>query len=108
MPAVLTSDAAATALRSGGIVAYPTEAVWGLGCDPFNAEAVQRLLDIKHRPAAKGMIVIAADLAQALPHLYWDELPPARRDAILASWPGPEYLVDSVPSAGARVAARRT
>lgn len=98
MPAVLTSDAAATALRSGGIVAYPTEAVWGLGCDPFNAEAVQCLLDIKHRPAAKGMIVIAADLAQALPHLYWDELPPARRDAILASWPGPNtWLIPCRP-----------
>ena len=47
MPAVLTSDAAATALRSGGIVAYPTEAVWGLGCDPFNAEAVQRLVAVR-------------------------------------------------------------
>ncbi|MCX7556010.1 Sua5/YciO/YrdC/YwlC family protein [Xanthomonadaceae bacterium JHOS43] len=85
----LTAERAADCLRQGRVIAYPTEAVWGLGCDPFNAAAVQRLLDVKQRPAAKGMIVIAADVAQALPHLHWDELSGARRDEILASWPGP-------------------
>lgn len=89
MPAALTPDAAGAVLRRGGIVAYPTEAVWGLGCDPFDADAVQRLLDLKRRPAAKGMIVIAADLSQVIAHLHWDDLPETRRDAILASWPGP-------------------
>ena len=98
MPVALTPEIAAARLRHGGVVAYPTEAVWGLGCDPFDADAVKRLLDIKHRPAAKGMIVIAADLAQALPHLYWDELPLPRRDDILASWPGPNtWLIPCRP-----------
>lgn len=98
MPAVLAINDAATTLQRGGIVAYPTEAVWGLGCDPFNADAVQRLLDLKQRPAAKGMIVIAADLAQALPHLHWEALPQARRDDILASWPGPNtWLIPCHP-----------
>lgn len=55
---------AARIVRQGGIVAYPTEAVWGLGCDPANADAVTRLLALKRRPALKGLIVIAADLGQ--------------------------------------------
>lgn len=98
MPAASTPEAAAALLRRGGIVAYPTEAVWGLGCDPFDADAVRRLLALKRRPAAKGMIVIAADLAQALPHLLWDDLPEPRRQAILASWPGPNtWLVPCRP-----------
>ena len=88
-PPKLTPETAAIILRGGGVVAYPTEAVWGLGCDPFNPEAVQRLLEIKQRPATKGMIVIAAWPEQAWPHVFWDELPAARRSAILASWPGP-------------------
>lgn len=89
LPPPLTPDDAARVLRDGGVIAYPTEAVWGLGCDPFDQAAVQRLLDIKQRPASKGMIVIAASPEQAWPHLCWNELPEDRRAAILASWPGP-------------------
>lgn len=98
LPPLLTPEAAAITIQAGGIVAYPTEAVWGLGCDPFNADAVQRLLEIKQRPASKGMIVIAATPEQALPYLFWDELPAARRRQILASWPGPNtWLVPCRP-----------
>lgn len=87
-PALSPNDAAAV-LHDGGVIAYPTEAVWGLGCDPFNAAAVQRLLALKQRPAAKGMIVIAASLEQVLPQLCWESLPAPRQQAVLASWPGP-------------------
>lgn len=102
MPRVgLTTAAAAAALRRGGVVAYPTEAVWGLGCDPFDEVAVRRVLEIKQRPATKGMIVIASDFEQLRPHLAWDQLPQARQDVILASWPGPNtWLIpchDDVP-----------
>lgn len=98
MPSALTPDAAAAAMRRGGILAYPTEAVWGLGCDPFDAHAVQRLLGIKQRPAAKGMIVIAAALSQVLPYLHWAALPDDRRDTILESWPGPNtWLIPCLP-----------
>ena len=45
-------EAFARCLRGGGVIAYPTEAVWGLGCDPFNEAAVLRLLRIKQRPVA--------------------------------------------------------
>ena len=97
-PPKLTPETAAIILRDGGVVAYPTEAVWGLGCDPFNPEAVQRLLEIKQRPANKGMIVIAARPEQAWPYVLWDELPADRRAAILASWPGPNtWLIPCRP-----------
>jgi len=63
---------AAALLRCGEVVAYPTEAVWGLGCDPGNHEAVDRVLAIKGRAATKGLILIAASPGQLLPYL--DEL----------------------------------
>lgn len=55
---------AARILWHGGVIAYPTEAVWGLGCDPDNQDACLELLQIKKRPVEKGMILIAADLDQ--------------------------------------------
>lgn len=57
------------AIQHGGVIAYPTEAVYGLGCDPQNLPAVQRILDIKQRPAHKGLILIAADWAQVQSYL---------------------------------------
>jgi L-threonylcarbamoyladenylate synthase len=54
----------AAIIQQGGIVAYPTEAVFGLGCDPHNPAAVQRLLALKQRSETKGLIVIAANLTQ--------------------------------------------
>ncbi len=51
---------AGCALRRGGVALYPTEGVWGLGCDPADARALARLLAIKRRPAAKGLILLAA------------------------------------------------
>lgn len=78
---------AARALRHGGIIAYPTEAVYGLGCDPLNVVAVLRLLALKNRPMDKGLILIASDFQQLAPFVR----PPApdimRR--ISATWPGP-------------------
>lgn len=58
---------AAEIIRNGGVIAYPTETVYGLGCDPFNANAVMRLLDLKHRDWRKGLILVAASLEQILP-----------------------------------------
>lgn len=54
-------DDIVAAYKSGALIAYPTEAVWGLGCDPCSEEAVGRLLALKKRPVSKGLIVIAAD-----------------------------------------------
>lgn len=74
---------AAHVLRRGGIVAYATEYCYGLGCDPFNERAVTRLLRLKRRPPDKGLIVLAADLAQLEPLV--DDVPAA----VARTWPGP-------------------
>jgi L-threonylcarbamoyladenylate synthase len=70
----------------GGIVAYPTEAVYGLGCLPTDRRAVARLLRIKQRSWRKGLLLLCGDFAQleSLVHV-----PEARQDEILSSWPGP-------------------
>lgn len=76
-----------TALRSGGVIAYPTEAVWGLGCDPDNDEAVAHLLRLKQRDPAKGLILVAGSIAQFAPWL--EGLPLELHAPLAASWPGP-------------------
>ena len=89
----LSPNEAAAALRAGGVIAYPTEAVWGLGCDPFDEAAVLRLLAIKQRPVDKGLILIAGAAAQLDGLLDWDRVPPARRADALAGWPGPNTWI---------------
>jgi L-threonylcarbamoyladenylate synthase len=74
-------------LKAGGIIAYPTEAVYGLGCDPLNETAVQRLLALKQRSWEKGLILIAADFAQLEPFL--EPLTPKLEERVFAKWPGP-------------------
>lgn len=53
----------------GGVVAYPTETVYGLGCDPLNFTAIQKLLALKQRPMKKGLILVAAELEHLLPYI---------------------------------------
>ena len=74
-------------LGRGGVIAYPTEGVWGLGCDPFNKSAVERLLALKNRPWQKGLIVALANDHVAKALLLG--LPQDRQNAIKATWPGP-------------------
>lgn len=78
---------AVRALEMGGVIAYPTEAVWGLGCDPYNAAAVRRLLALKRRPEHKGLILVASDIKQVEPLLC--DLTDAQRETLTQSWPGP-------------------
>lgn len=80
-------DNAVKALEGGGVIAYPTEGVWGLGCDPFDEAAVLRILQLKQRPVEKGLIIVAADLAQIAALL--EPLEAGQRGMVLASWPGP-------------------
>ncbi len=56
-------------IAAGGIIAYPTETVYGLGCDPFNGQAVLRLLELKQRRIDQGVILIASEFAQLEPLL---------------------------------------
>lgn len=78
---------AARVVRHGGVIAYPTEAVWGLGCDPWNDEAVERLLALKERPVHKGLILVAADIEQF--DFLLDDLPEIWLARLAGSWPGP-------------------
>ncbi len=77
-------------------MAYPTEAVWGLGCDPFSEAAVMRLLALKKRRRDMGLIVIAASMAQLEPFLAG--MPASDRQLLEASWPGPQTWL--VPNNG--------
>ncbi|QLF93421.1 Sua5/YciO/YrdC/YwlC family protein [Pseudomonas sp. ABC1] len=78
---------AARAVYTGGVIAYPTEAVWGLGCDPWDEDAVLRLLALKERPMDKGLILIAAHMGQF--DFLLDDLPERWIDRLASTWPGP-------------------
>ena len=98
MTAPLSIPEAAVRLHAGGVLVYPTEAVWGLGCDPSNEAAVLRLLALKQRSVDKGLILVAGTLEQFEGLLDWDRLPTDRREAVYASWPGPHTWI--VPTTG--------
>ncbi len=74
-------------LQAGGVIAYPTEAVYGLGCDPFNLQAVEKLFHVKQRPVEKGLILVAASVEQISCYVELEDAP--WEAEVLASWPGP-------------------
>lgn len=77
-------DQAVTILHEGGVIAYPTEAVYGLGCDPKNLAAVKRILELKQRQKDKGLILVAASFEQ-----FKDYIQPLEKEIeekLLLSW----------------------
>lgn len=78
---------AAKAALHSRVLAYPTEAVWGLGCDPFNAHAVRTILALKGRPEHKGLILVAGNIEQI--EFLLEGLSAEQRATLEASWPGP-------------------
>ena len=78
---------AVSALQKGGVIAYPTESIYGLGCDPDNLDAVQRILELKHRPIEKGLILVASSFLQLENYLQPVENDIQQR--VFVSWPGP-------------------
>jgi len=84
-------DNAVRALRAGGVIAYPTEYCFGLGCDPRQPSAVRKLLKIKQRQKEQGVILVAAKLTQVRDYAMLDSLP--KSEEIIASWPGPNTWV---------------
>ena len=107
---------AARCVRAGGLIAYPTEAVYGLGCLPSAGAAIERLLALKRRSWRRGLLLIAAELAQLVPFVVLP-IDPARRRELLASWPGPvtwvlparvgvpRWITGDRPTVGVRVTA---
>lgn len=76
-------------IEAGGVIAYPTEAVFGLGCDPDNDAAIERLLQVKHRPWEKGLILVASDFSQLTPYIDESKLTAAQLAFAHSKWPGP-------------------
>lgn len=82
-------DSALRALNSQGVIAYPTESVFGLGCDPDCDHAIEKILTIKQRPAHKGLIIIAANIEQLANYADFSLLNSTQLTAIEKTWPGP-------------------
>lgn len=76
-----------THLKQGGVIAYPTESCYGLGCDPRNRRAVMKILRLKGRPQKKGMILVGADFCQL--KSYVAPLDAGQWQKISPTWPGP-------------------
>lgn len=112
---LLTVDQAVDCLRGGRVIAYPTEAVYGLGCDPLDEAAVRRVLELKSRPAEAGLILIADRFDRFEPFIgaVTEDL----LDRARATWPGPvtwlfpraagvpDWLAGSHPTIALRVTA---
>lgn len=80
-------DAARKCIAAGDIIAYPTEAIYGLGCDFANKSAVERLLQLKMRPIEKGLIVIISQWEQLFPLI--GTIPDELMTRVKNTWPGP-------------------
>lgn len=84
---LLDTAAAAEQLRAGSVIAYPTEAVYGLGCDPRNEAAVRKLLSMKGRHESAGLVLIASEFTQLQPWI--SDVGEALIAKAMQSWPGP-------------------
>lgn len=73
-------------LKSGGVLAYPTEAVFGLGCDPDSEQAVLTILKLKQRPIEKGLILIASHYSQLIPYIDESAITSEQKQRALTSW----------------------
>ena len=86
-------DAAAALMREGRVLAYPTEAVFGLGCDPHDRDAFEALFALKGRPATQGVLLIAASFDQIAPYIDMARVPTEVLAQVEASWPGPNTWI---------------
>jgi len=84
---LLTVSQAVRCLRQGEVIAYPTESVFGLGCDPGNEAAVRRLLSLKNRPVTAGLILIADSYERFQPYIA--PISQELRQLAMSVWPGP-------------------
>ena len=80
MDAKTTIEEAVKVLRAGGVILYPTDTVWGLGCDATNPEAVARIFEIKRREEAKSLVLLSSDLDMVA--YYIKEIPSIAIDLV--------------------------
>tara|TARA_B110000014_G_scaffold263530_1_gene260629 strand:- start:2087 stop:2623 length:537 start_codon:yes stop_codon:yes gene_type:complete len=72
-------------LKQGNVIAYPTEGVWGLGCDPLNEAAILKLISLKCRSEDKGLILVGSNINQFSNFIDIEKY----KDDLLSKWPGP-------------------
>jgi L-threonylcarbamoyladenylate synthase len=89
------ADAVATVVARGGVVIFPTDTVYGIGCDPVRAESVERIYALKSRPRSKPLALHFATVAELLEYAPGNALAAALADAFL---PGPLTVIVSRPS----------
>ena len=91
LPTPQNINQAANIIKNGGLIAYPTETVYGLGADPYNAEAIQKIFTAKGRAEDKGIILLirGVDDLSTLVHT----VSPTAQILIEVFWPGPLTLV---------------
>jgi L-threonylcarbamoyladenylate synthase len=82
--------ACAAAIEAGGTILYPTDTVWGIGCDALNAQAISAVFALKKRPIDKGLIVL---LAEARDVLHYVAAPPPDIISIIESFQTPTTIV---------------
>ncbi|MGE3654986.1 MAG: L-threonylcarbamoyladenylate synthase [Flavobacteriales bacterium] len=98
-------------LKAGGIILYPTDTVWGIGCDATNEEAVQKIYNLKQREDSKSMIVIVANDAMLqkyvveVPELAWDIIDLATKPTTII-YPEAKNLARNVISSDKSIAIR--
>ncbi|WP_394132343.1 L-threonylcarbamoyladenylate synthase [Shewanella maritima] len=85
----LQPDAVVSIIEQGGVIAYPTEAVYGLGCDPDNDLAIEKLLAVKQRSWKKGLILVASSFEQLTHYVDTSQLTNEQLLLAHSKWPGP-------------------
>lgn len=81
--------AAVNILRQGGVVACPTEAVWGVSCAADSPQAIHKVLELKQRPVEKGMIVVVSTIEMLDGWVDWAHVPEKAKQRVRQTWPGP-------------------
>ncbi|MCW9047487.1 MAG: L-threonylcarbamoyladenylate synthase [Gammaproteobacteria bacterium] len=94
MPENSQIEQAAKIIKDGGVISYPTESVFGLGCDPLNESAVKRILHLKKRPIDKGLIIVAGDIKQLAPYI---DISAKEKQKILSEKSVTTWLVNKSP-----------
>lgn len=87
---------AAHIIKNGGVIAYPTDTIYGLGCDPYNQSAVERINDIKQRPRNKHLILLASDINQLDGLLQLDA---AKQKKLLGTTEPTSWIIEAAPGA---------
>ncbi len=102
---------AAVVLKAGGTLIYPSDTIWGLGCDAGNEQAIQKIYELKKRPPEKGMIVLVHDerllmkYVREVPEMAWDLINFSERPLTLV-YPGAINLPKSLPAPDGSIAIR--